>query len=145
MCFRYKEKRYGKSTLILVSLLVIALAVGAGVGGAFAVIKMSHWSKYVIVVVCGIVAFCLLMLGISMFVVSCGMSGYRKSVRDIGYAKGVDADRLCDKCGKLLGKDDEFCTHCGAKQTGNEKRVCPLCKGKSAPEAEFCAHCGHKF
>ena len=53
MCFRYKEKRYGKTTLILVSLLVVALAVAAGVGGAFAVIKMTHWSKYVIVVVCG--------------------------------------------------------------------------------------------
>ncbi len=145
MCFRYKELRYGKTALILVSVLMILLAVGAGFGGAMAVIKMSHWSKYIIVVVAGIVALCLLMFGVSMLIVSAGMSGYRKSVRDIGYAKGVDGDRLCDKCGKLLNKDEEFCTHCGAKQTPKEKRVCPLCKGKSDPEAEYCAHCGHKF
>lgn len=145
MCFRYREHRYGKSTLVLVSIVMIALAVAAGFGGVFAVIKMSHWVKYVIVSVAAIVALCLLFMGVSMLVVSFGMSGYRKTVRDIGYAKGVDHDRLCDKCGKLLNKDDEFCTHCGAKQTPTQKRVCPLCKGKSDPEAEFCAHCGHKF
>ncbi len=145
MCFRYREHRYGKSTLVLVSIVMIALAVAAGFGGVFAVVKMSHWVKYVIVSVAAIVALCLLFIGVSMLVVSFGMSGYRKTVRDIGYAKGVDHDRLCDKCGKLLNKDDEFCTHCGAKQTPTQKRVCPLCKGKSDPEAEFCAHCGHKF
>ena len=145
MCFRYREHRYGKSTLVLVSIVMIALAVAAGFGGVFAVVKMSHWVKYVIVSVAAIVALCLLFMGVSMLVVSFGMSGYRKTVRDIGYAKGVDHDRLCDKCGKLLNKDDEFCTHCGAKQTPTQKRVCPLCKGKSDPEAEFCAHCGHKF
>lgn len=145
MCFRYKEQRYGKSTLILVAIIIIALAVASGFGGAIAVIKMTHWAKYVIVAVAGIVALCLSLLGVAMLVVSAGMSGYRKSVRDIGYAKGVDSDRLCDKCGKLLNKDDEFCTHCGAKQLSQSKRVCPLCKGKSDPEAEYCAHCGHKF
>ena len=145
MCFRYREHRYGKSTLVLVSIVMIALAVAAGFGGVFAVVKMSHWVKYVIVSVAAIVALCLLFMGVSMLVVSFGMSAYRKTVRDIGYAKGVDHDRLCDKCGKLLNKDDEFCTHCGAKQTPTQKRVCPLCKGKSDPEAEFCAHCGHKF
>lgn len=145
MCFRYREHRYGKSTLVLVSIVMIALAVAAGFGGVFAVVKMSHWAKYVIASVAAIVALCLLFMGVSMLVVSFGMSGYRKTVRDIGYAKGVDHDRLCDKCGKLLNKDDEFCTHCGAKQTPTQKRVCPLCKGKSDPEAEFCAHCGHKF
>lgn len=145
MCFRYREKRYGKGTLILVAILVLALAIGAGFGGVFAVIKMSHWSKYVILAVAIVVALLLLMLGLAMLIVSAGMSGFRKSVRDIGYAKGVDHDRLCDKCGRLLDKDAEFCTHCGAKQTPISKRVCPLCKGKSDPEAEYCAHCGHKF
>ncbi len=145
MCFRYKEKRYGKSTLVVVALVLVALAVAAGVGGVFAVIKMSHWSKYVIVSVAAVAALCLLFLGGSMLVVASGMSGYRQSVRDIGYAKGVDHDRLCDKCGKLLNKEDEFCTHCGAKQTPTGKVVCPLCKSKNDPEAEYCAQCGHKF
>ena len=145
MCVRYKEHRYGKSTLVLASIIMIALAVAAGFGGVVAVLKMTHWSKYVIVSVAGIVALGLLLLGVSMLVVSFGMSGYRKSVRDIGYAKGVDHDRLCDNCGRLINKDEDFCTYCGAKQTPTEKRVCPLCKGKSSPDAEYCAHCGHKF
>lgn len=145
MCFRYKEKRYGKSTLIFVALLILLGAVACVTGGVFAVIKMSHWAKYAIICVACVIAMCLLFLGTSMLVVSFGMSGYRQSVRDIGYAKGVYKDRLCDKCGKLLDKHDDFCKYCGASQPASGNKVCPNCKTKNDVEADFCSKCGYEF
>ena len=48
--FQYKEKRYGKTTLILFALILIAIASVSIFGGIYAVLNMTHWSKFVIVV-----------------------------------------------------------------------------------------------
>ena len=53
--FSYREKRYGKFVFVLVALIIIALAGGAIYGGIYAVMHMSHWSKYVIITVASIV------------------------------------------------------------------------------------------
>ena len=71
MClFKYREKKYGKLTFILFALVVIALAVASIYGGIYAVIHMTHWAKYIIVVIASIVGLCLGLFGILMFAIS---------------------------------------------------------------------------
>ena len=54
--FKYKEKRYGKFVFIIFALCSIAAAVASVWGGVYAVMHMSHWSKYIIISVASIFA-----------------------------------------------------------------------------------------
>ena len=147
MClFKYKEKRYGKLTLILVSLALIALAAASVWGGVYALKHMVHWSRYIIIVVASIVGLGLLGFGGFMFSVALSMSGKSKSVRDGNKAKGISGTRLCDVCGRVISKKAEFCEHCGDRQqTGLGVKPCPNCKTKNSATAAFCEKCGTKF
>lgn len=146
MClFKYREKKYGKLTFILFSLVVIALAVASVYGGIYAVINMTHWAKYIIVVVASLVGLCLGFFGIFMFAISFSMINHSKSVRDVNSSKGVSGVNLCDKCGRPIDKKAEYCNHCGASQESNFEIQCPECKTKNPATAEFCSKCGAKF
>lgn len=144
--FGYREKRYGKTALVLLAILIIALGAGSIFGGVYAVIHMAHWSKYIIVVVACIVGLLLAIMGIFMFFFTFSMINSWKSGRDGNKSKGVSNVRLCDKCGRMITKKAEFCEHCGAKQqTGLGLKECPNCKTKNSGAAEYCEKCGHKF
>lgn len=143
MCFKYREKKYGKFTLILVSLLLMALAVGFVYGGVYALLKMVHWAKWIILAVGIILAIPCLIFGGIMFTVSLSMTGRNKSVRDVNSGKGIADTRLCDKCGRVISKKAEYCEHCGTKQvSGLGMKTCPYCKTKNSGAAEFCEKCG---
>ncbi len=147
MClFKYKEKRYGKTALILFSLILFALAAASVVGGVIAVIKMTHWAKYIILGVAIAVAVLLISLAIGMFVISLSMINSWKSGRDTNKSIGVSNVRLCDNCGRVISKHAEFCEHCGQKQhSGLGMRTCPNCKTKNSALAKFCEKCGFEF
>ena len=144
--FKYREKRYGKLTFTIVSLMLIALAVASIWGGIYAVLHMAHWAKYIIVVVAIIVGLALGLFGLFMFLMSFSLINKSQSVRDGNKSKGIADTRLCDKCGRVITKAAEFCEHCGSKQeTGLGLKNCPECKTKNSGTAKFCEKCGYEF
>lgn len=143
--FGYREKKYGKFVFVLIALILIALAVGAVYGGIYAVLHMTHWAKYIIIVVASILGLALGLFGIFLILFSFSLIGTWKTVRDKN-TTGKSATRLCDKCGRVITKNAEFCEHCGAKQqTGLGLKTCPNCKTKNSGKAAFCEKCGYEF
>ncbi len=141
-----KTTRYGKFIFILIALCCLALAGGSIFGGVYAVIHMTHWAKYVIVVVACLFAFIVGVIGLQLFLFSFSMINSWKSVRDSNVSKGIAGTRLCDSCGRVITKNAEYCEHCGAKQeTGLGLKSCPNCKTKNSGNAKFCEHCGFEF
>ena len=147
MClFKYREKRYGKFVFILFALVCIAVAAASIYGGVYAVMHMTHWSKYVIVSLAGLVGLFVGAIGIVCIWLSFSMVNKSKSVRDGNRMKGISGTRLCDNCGRVISKKAEFCEHCGSKlETGLGMKECPECKTKNSATADFCEKCGHKF
>lgn len=146
MFFKYREKRYGKLTFILFAILLITLAAASVFGGVYAILKMAHWSKYVISIVAFVVALFLGLMGLFLFLMSFSLINKSKSVRDGNKSKGIADTRLCDKCGRVISKGAEFCEHCGSKQqTGLGMKTCPECKTKNSALAQFCEKCGTEF
>ena len=147
MClFRYREKRYGKLALILFALLLIAAAAGSISGGVYAVMHMSHWTKYLIVSVAGLAGLFLGIFGLAVFGISFSLINHKRSVRDRNKYKGVSGTYLCDKCGRVISKKANVCEHCGAVQEiGKDDKKCPECKAKNNATAAFCEKCGYKF
>lgn len=144
--FSYREKRYGKFWFVLIAIILIGLAVASVYGGVYAVLHMTHWAKYVIITIACIVALVLAGFGIFMILFSFSLINSWKSVRDGNKSKGVANTRLCDKCGRVITKNAEYCEHCGAKQqTGLGLKTCPECKTKNSGNAAFCEKCGHEF
>ncbi len=144
--FKYREKRYGKFTFILFSLLFMALGGAAIFGGVCAVLYIAHWTKYLIVSVACIVGGLLALFGLFMLIISFSMSGKSQSVRDGNKAKGINGTRLCDKCGRVITKGALVCEHCGEKQqTGLGLKACPNCRTKNSGAAAYCEKCGHEF
>ena len=147
MClFRYREKRYGKFTMILVSLVLVALAASAIWGGVIAFNHIATWVRYLLLVLGILVAVVVGSFGLFMFCIALSMSGKSKSVRDVNKTKGIAGTRLCEVCGRVIDKKAEFCEHCGDRQESMaDYKVCPKCKGKNKATAEFCQKCGEKF
>ena len=147
MClFRYREKRYGKLALILFALVLIAAAAGSIYGGVYAVMHMTHWTKYLIVSVAGLVGAGLGIFGLVVFGISFSLINHKRSVRDRNKYKGVSGTYLCDKCGRVISKKANVCEHCGATQEiGKHDKKCPECKAKNNATASFCEKCGYKF
>ena len=144
--FKYREKKYGKLTFVLVALILILIAAAGIYGGIYAVMHMAHWSKYLIVVVASIIGLCLGGFGIFMIALSFSMISQSKSVRDQNSSKGISGTRLCDMCGRVISKNAEFCEHCGGKQaSGLGLKECPNCKTKNSGAAAFCEKCGKEF
>lgn len=144
MClFKYREKRYGKLSLILFAFILLALAAASVYGGYMAYIHMSHWAKYVIIVAAGLFALAAGGFGLFIIGLSFSMINQSKSVRDGNRSKGISGTRLCDKCGRVISKHADFCEHCGLKQeNGSGMKKCPQCKTKNSATATFCEKCG---
>lgn len=85
--FSYREKRYGKLALVLLALVILALAGGAIYGGIYAVMHMSHWSKYVIIVVACIIGLVLAVFGLFLFFFTFSMINSWKSGRDMYFPR----------------------------------------------------------
>ena len=147
MClFKYREKRYGKFAFMLTAVLFVAIAAASIFGGVYAVLKMSHWVKYVLVVLGAIVGLAAGVTGIFMLAMSPSLINKTKSVKDGNRMKGISGMRLCDKCGRVISKQAHFCEHCGENQeTGLGLKECPKCKTKNSGTAQFCEKCGTKF
>ena len=147
MClFRYREKRYGKFALILLALALIATGAGSVYGGVYAVMHMTHWTKYLIVAVAGLVGLFFGIFGLAVFGITFSMINQKRSVRDRNKYKGVSGTYLCDKCGRVISKKAKVCEHCGAvQQIGKRDKKCPECKTKNNATAAFCEKCGYKF
>ena len=147
MClFKYKEKRYGKFVFILFALACLVVASASIFGGVYAVMHMTHWSKYVIVSVAGLFGLFVGAMGVVCVWLSFSMINKSKSVRDGNRMKGIADTRLCDNCGRVISKVAEFCEHCGSKlETGLGMKQCPECKTKNSATADFCEKCGHQF
>ncbi|MBE7076659.1 MAG: hypothetical protein E7374_02070 [Clostridiales bacterium] len=147
MClFRYREKKYGKFTLILFALLVIALAGASAFGGAYAVMEMSHWSKWIILAVASVVCLALVVFGVVLICIATSMINTWHSVRDLNTTGKIKDVRLCDKCGRVISKKAQICEHCGTQQeTGLGMKDCPECKTKNSGTAKFCEKCGYEF
>ena len=123
-----------------------ALAAASIYGGIYAVIHMTHWAKYIIVVVASIVGLGLGGFGLFLVSLSFSMINQSKSVRDGNKSIGISGTRLCDKCGRVISKKAEFCEHCGADlQSGTGMKDCPECKTKNSATAAFCEKCGYEF
>lgn len=147
MClFKYREKRYGKLAFILFAVLMLVLGGASIFGGVYAVIKMTHWSKYILVVLGSIVGLIFVIFGLFLTIMSTSLINTWKSVRDGNHSIGTANKRLCDKCGRVITKHAEFCEHCGAKQEyGTGLKSCPQCKTKNSATAKFCEKCGYEF
>ena len=144
--FKYREKKYGKLTFVLIAISFVLLAAASVYGGIYAVIHMSHWTKYLIVVIASVVGLALGGIGIFLVALSFSMISQSKSVRDENTSKGISGTRLCDKCGRVISKKAEFCEHCGGKQeSGVGLKECPHCKTKNSGAAAFCEKCGKEF
>jgi len=147
MClFKYREKRYGKLTFILFSILMVALGAAAVFGGVYAFNHIENWARIALLVL-GIIGGLLFAgFGIFLFLFSFSLIWQSKSVRDVNKVKGISGTRLCDFCGRVITKKADFCEHCGEKlQTGKGLKECPNCKTKNSGAAEFCEKCGTKF
>ena len=143
--FKYKEKRYSKLTFILIAVIFVLIAAACVYGGIYAVVNMSHWSKYIIVAITSLIGLCLGCIGIVMIGLSFSMINSNKSVRDGNEAIGINGTRLCDKCGRVITEQAEFCEHCGEKQQNTSAKVCPSCKAKNSSTAAFCEKCGKQL
>ncbi len=144
--FSYREKRYGKTAMVIVGLISIALAVAAVWGGVYAVLNMAHWSKYIIIVVAAIVGLFLVFFGGFLILLSFSMINSWQSVRDGNKSIGTANKVLCEKCGRVIAKGAQYCEHCGTKQQlGHGMKDCPECKTKNSGDAKFCEHCGFEF
>ena len=143
---KYREKRYGKRTFIIASLVFILVAILTILCGVVAVVKMAHWSKYIIVSVCSIIGLFFGAIGVFMIIMAPSLIDKQQSVRDENTMKGIADVRLCDKCGRALSDDAEFCASCGAKQLNIAgTKTCAKCKHVNKADADFCEKCGEKF
>lgn len=141
----YQENRYGKRELKIMTLVVLAVAILSIVLGVVAVINMSHWAKYIIVVFTSIVGLALLVWSIYLIAIVSSTHDEKQSVRDGNESKGIANATLCDKCGREIDSDATHCEHCGGKLTGKGTKACDVCGAKNKDTAEFCKKCGAKF
>lgn len=143
---KYKEKLIGKKSFVAFTTIITLVAGFAIIGGILAAVKMTHWSKYIICVLCIGVGLFAAVMAVYCIAISFSMTGKNKSVRDVNEMKGIVDTRLCDRCGRVVSETAEVCEHCGAKQqSGGIKKQCPACETQNAGTAKFCEKCGYEF
>ncbi len=146
MCFKYREKKFGKFWFVLIALVLIAVAVGVVWGGVYGFLNIAHWTKWLLLVGACLVGLAVGGFGVFMVLFSFSLIGSWKSVRDVNTTKGVKDVRLCEHCGRVIAKHAEFCEHCGERlHEGLGMKKCPECKTQNSANASFCDKCGHKF
>ncbi len=144
----YQEKRYGKSQLLIVAIIVMLVSLAMLIGG-IALFVNGCLSDGVINIIwkivlgiilalfggtLGWVSIMMLFTGISMIKVKDG------NVKDVGNSGMGTVNILkCDKCGESLEEGSTFCPKCGTEVDG--VIVC-TCGEINSKENEFCKKCG---
>lgn len=141
----YKEKRYGKKELKILTGIVLAVAIISLFLGISACIDMTHWAKWIILAVSIVVALALGVWGIVLIIIVCSTHDEKQSVRDGNEAKGTANANLCEACGRVIEKDAEHCEYCGAKQEAIATKVCKECGHKNKGTAKYCKKCGQEL
>ena len=146
----YREARYGKKTLMIISIVIFALCLGALAGGIsmFVIGLMSGiLSKMIwMPIVGGLLAILAIVFGIFsiiMFFTSVSMINVEQgSVKDGNRAIGTVNVVKCDKCGEELPDNAAFCSKCGTAVEG--VKTCE-CGAANEMDAEYCVSCGKKL
>ena len=144
----YQEASYGKKTLVVFSLVIAILGLGALAGGITLLVfgcisnvtSEIAWkvSVGVILILIGLAGSG---IGTYMFLVSLGMMNIKRgNVKDGNRAIGTVNVSKCQKCGRELDENATFCTNCGAPVDGKVK--CEGCGTINSADAEFCSNCG---
>ena len=144
----YKEMKYGKKELTIVSIVVLVLSIAIFAGGVTLVVlgalnPNGAWQiiwRVLLGAILLIIGGVLFGVGVTMFAVTRSMLNFDSgNVADGNRAIGTINVRKCEKCGKKLSDDASFCSDCGEPV---ELSVCESC-GKPIPQdAKFCEDCG---
>ena len=144
----YKELKYGKKELTIVSVIVTVLSVALLAGGIALIVLGAlnpdgAWQivwRVLLGVVMLVLGGVLLGVGLTMFAVTRSMLNFNEgNVADGNRAVGTLNVRKCEKCGTKLSDDASFCKHCGEPV---ELSVCESCGKPIHKDAKFCEECG---
>ncbi len=146
----YHEAKYGRGTLLTISIILLLLALGALVGGIILLvsgIKAVAIASMILKIIFGALlilggiglgAFALVMLFTSLSMIK----NKYGSVKDGNRAFGTVNVVKCDKCGEELPDNADFCSKCGTQVNGVKKCACGT---ENKMDAEYCTKCGEKL
>ena len=140
------ERKYTKSSLVILSLIMFCFAAGFGLLAYELFLTITNPFRYVVLVLLAMVALLSFGYGMIMLLVSFGMNEGFKTHKDTNPVVNNTNVRLCTNCGKQVSKKADFCDNCGARlENPDYLKVCPNCKAKNRLDAQFCEKCGNKF
>lgn len=144
----YSEKRYDKSHLMILGLIVFVIALAMLIGGIALIVRGAIIAKVSAIIWRAIVGGVLALLGLTfgwvsiMIMITAGSMIKVKdgNVSDVGNsAVGTVNVNKCPNCGTKLEEDAEFCTNCGTQIEGFIKCECGC---KNSLDAQTCKKCG---
>ena len=147
----YSEKRYDKSHLMILGIIVFAISLAMLVGGVVLIVRGAVIAKLSAIIWRAIVGGVLALLGLTfgwvaiMIMITAGSMIKVKdgNVSDVGNsAVGTVNINKCHNCGTKLDEDAEFCTNCGAQVEGYIKCECGC---KNSLDAQNCKKCGKEL
>lgn len=141
----------GKRNLIILSLIMSALSIGLIVLSVFLIIwgargisAGSGLGLRIIEILGGalLIVLSLSVLSVSVLFLITGKSlkATKGSIKEDNLAKGTVNVVLCEKCGKELSPDAQFCTKCG--ESVSSRVTCRHCSAVCEKDGTFCPKCG---
>ena len=139
-------RRYSKSGLIILGIIMLCFAVGFGISAFQVFARTDGWFRYVAVALLAIVSVLTLIYGLIMLIVSAGMNYGFQTQKDSNPVIHNTNVNICRECGTHVGKKAEYCHKCGAKIINEDTfKICPSCKARNKYAANFCEKCGSKM
>ena len=140
------NKRFSKSGLILLGIIMICFALGFGLSAYNLFVKTSGSLRFLWTAMLGLVSVFSLIYGLIMLIVSAGMNYGFKTYKDTNPVIDNTNVRICINCGRKLDKKADYCIYCGEKYYDeHDTKICPTCKAKNKPSAHYCERCGSRF